>query len=333
MSTQPISPASPTADTASDGRPTDVDVAVIGAGTAGLQAALTLGRMRRRVVVFGTDAYRNDPAHAMQNFLGHDGTPPADLRGAARKDVERYATVEFADRGVVAITGERDAFTVHPDGAEPVTARRVILATGLVDELPDVPGLAELFGDRVAHCPYCHGHELADGPIGFLGIGPHTPMLGELVGRLATEVVAFGNGVDREELDPNALAGLAAPDGATIHTSAVSGVRRTDEGVAVALADGTEVELSGLFVHPAWRQAAPFAEQLGLETGEMGGVLVDLFGATSLPGVYAAGDLAHHRDLPMPMASVLSAAAAGLAAGTGCDRELAMADLTARLTD
>ncbi|WP_141014916.1 NAD(P)/FAD-dependent oxidoreductase [Nocardioides sambongensis] len=305
----------------------DYDVAVIGAGSAGLQAALTLGRMRRRTIVFGTDRYRNDPAHAMQNFLGHDGTPPAELRAAARKDVEAYASVTFADRGVTRISGAADEFVVEYDGDGPVTVRRIVLATGVVDELPDVPGLAELYGDVVAHCPYCHGHEMADGPIGFLGVGPHTPVLAELIGRLATEVVMLSNGVPREELDPATLAALG---GADVRTAAVTGVRRTDDGVAVALADGAEVELHGLFVHPAWRQAAPFPEQLGLETGELGGVLVDIMGATSRPGVYAAGDLAHHRDLPMPMASVLQAAAAGQVAASAADRDLAMADVARR---
>src|SRR5687768_3449764 len=122
------------------------DVAVIGAGTAGLQAALTLGRMRRSVVVLGTDRYRNDPATHMQNFIGHDGTPPAELRAAARKDVEGYLTVDFVERAVTAISGEPDAFSLEVDGAQPISARRVVLATGVVDELPDVPGLAPLFG-------------------------------------------------------------------------------------------------------------------------------------------------------------------------------------------
>lgn len=305
------------------------DVAVIGAGSAGLQAALTLGRMRRSVVVFSTDRFRNDPAEHMQNFLGHDGESPAELRLAARKDIERYATVELVERAVTAISGEPDAFTVEVDGSPSVTARRVLLATGLSDELPDVPGLTDLFGTVVAHCPYCHGHEFADRRVGLLGAGPHVPMLAQLISRLASEVVVLTNGAEPEPEVLAAIKGLRLE----MHTGPVLGVERTGgDGLRALLGAGHDVDLGGMFVAPTWRQAAPFADQLGLETGDLGGVHVDIMGATSRPGVYAAGDLAHHRDLPMPMASVLTAAAAGLVAGAACDRDLAMADLAAVVT-
>lgn len=303
------------------------DVAVIGAGSAGLQAALTLGRMRRRVIVFSTDRYRNDPALHMQNFLGHDGTPPAELRLAARKDIERYDTVEFVERAVTTISGQPDAFTLGVDGSPAVGARRVLLATGLVDDLPDVPGLTDLFGTSVAHCPYCHGHEFADRRVGLLGAGPHVPMLAQLMSRLASRIVVLTNGAEPE---PEVAATLAALE-VELHRGPVLGVERHgDDGLRVMLGAGHTVELGGMFVTPTWRQAAPFAAQLGLETGDLGGVHVDIMGATSRPGVYAAGDLAHHRDLPMPMASVLTAAAAGLVAAAACDRDLMAADLPAR---
>ncbi|KRA39021.1 hypothetical protein ASD81_10705 [Nocardioides sp. Root614] len=301
---------------------------MIGAGSAGLQAALTLGRMRRDVVVFSTDRFRNDPAEHMQNFLGHDGESPAELRLAARKDLERYGTVELVERAVVAVEGAPDAFVVAVDGSPDVTARRVLLATGLSDELPDVPGLADLFGTVVAHCPYCHGHELADRRVGLLGAGPHVPMLAQLISRLASEVVVLTNGAEPE---PAVLAAIKALR-LELHTGPVLGVEAAGDGLRALLGQDHAVELGGMFVAPTWRQAAPFAEQLGLETGELGGVLVDIMGATSRPGVYAAGDLAHHRDLPMPMASVLTAAAAGLVAGAACDRDLAMADLARVVT-
>lgn len=299
------------------------DVAVIGAGSAGLQAALTLGRMRRKVVVFSTDRYRNDPAVHMQNFLGHDGTPPAELRLAARKDIGRYDTVELVERGVTAISGAPDAFTLEVDGSPAVGARRVLLATGLADELPDLPGLADLFGTSVAHCPYCHGYELADRRVGLLGAGPHVPMLAQLMTRLASRIVVLTNGAEPE---PEVAATLAALD-VEMHTGPVLGVEAAGEGLRALLDHGHTVELGGMFVTPTWRQAAPFAAQLGLETGDLGGIHVDIMGATSRPGVYAAGDLAHHRDLPMPMASVLTAAAAGLVAAAACDRDLMAADL------
>jgi len=301
---------------------TTYDIAVVGAGSAGLQAALTLGRMRRRVVVLGTDRYRNDPATHMQNFLGHDGTPPAAPRAAPRGDVERDGTVTFLDRAVTAVAGEADAFVLEVDGAEPITARRIILATGVADTLPDVPGLAPLFGDVVGHCPFCHGYELADRPIAILGSGGHVAGLAAMISTLATSITVLTDGADLDEGSRSALKRM----GVAVHDEKVLGVCRSPLGVIVELEGAPPVEFGGMFVGPTWAQSTPFADQLGLETAALGGVLVDAMGATSRPGVYPAGDMAHTRDLPMPLASVLTAAAAGLVAAAACHRELSATD-------
>lgn len=294
------------------------DVAVIGAGPAGLQAALTLGRMRRRVVLLGTDRCRNDPAEHMHNFIGLDGTSPRDFRAAALRDLADYETVEVVEREVTTATGELDDFRLEVDGSPPLQARRLILATGVTDELPDVPGLDPLFGSVVAHCPYCHGYELRDRPIGVLGPGSHVAGQARLLERLATPVVVLMNG---EEPDDEIAAAVKDLD-AVLVTEPIDRVEPSELGLRVHLTDGEQVELGGLFVHPIWRQAAPFAEQLGLDIGDLGGIRLDSEGLTSRPGVYAAGDLAHHRDLPMPVASVLTAASAGLVAAASCDRDL-----------
>lgn len=297
------------------------DVAVVGAGAAGLQASLTLGRMRRRVVLLGTERCRNDGAEHMHNFLGNDGVAPSELRNASLKELAGYETVEVIDQMVASVSGELDDFRlVVDDGPEPtvVQARRVILATGVTDELPDVPGLDELFGTAVAHCPYCHGYEYRDRPIGILGPGSHVASQARLLARLATPVVVLMNGAEPDAEVADVVAEL---DAVLVH-EAVARVEPSELGVRAHLADGEAMELGGLFVHPTWRQAAPFAEQLGLETGDLGGIRLGADGLTSRPGVYAAGDLAHHRDLPMPVASVLTAAAAGLVAGASCDADL-----------
>ena len=301
----------------------EFEVAVIGAGSAGLQAALTLGRMRRQVAVFSTERFRNDPAGHMQNFLGHDGRPPAQLREAARRDLDRYPTVRFVEREVTSVEETADGFVLSVDGAAaPVRARRVILATGVRDTLPTVPGLDELFGDVVAHCPYCHGYEFADTPVAILGAAPHAPMVAALIERIATDVTVLANGTEPDQ----SLADTLARMGVKVVPQRVTEVRRGHrQGVRVHFADGT-ADFGGMFVTPTWTQAAPFAEQLGLEIAALGGVIVDVMGRTSRPGVYAAGDLAHHRELPLPLASVLTAAAAGLVAAASCDRDLALAD-------
>ena len=301
---------------------TNYDVAVVGAGAAGLQAALTLGRMNRPIAVFGTDRYRNDPASEMHNFLGHDGTPPAELRTAARADLERYPTVELRDQAVTAIKGEPGAFTLHTlDGSE-VGARRVVLATGVADTLPDIPGLDALWGDVVAHCPYCHGHEFSGSAVGILGADASVPLRAAMLERIATRLVVLTNGA---ELDQDVAGALKRME-VDVRTEPVVGACRGPLGISVDLAGAPAVELGGLFVAPGWAQAAPFAEQLGLDRSPMGAILVDAFGRTSRPGIFAAGDIAQPPGMPMPMASVLAAAAGGQLAAATCDRDLAAAD-------
>lgn len=297
------------------------DVAVIGAGSAGLQAAQTLGRMHQRTLVLGTDRYRNDPTAHMHNFLGHDGAPPAELRTAARKDAEAYDDVRFLDAEVVRVSGELGGFVLEVAGEEPVRARRVLLASGVRDTLPDVPGIAEEFGDLVAHCPFCHGHELAGTRVGILGSAPHVAAMASMVGPVAREVVVLSHGGGLDDATTDSLARLGVP----VVSGAVAAVRRGGAGLVVDVVGSGPVELGGLFVKTDWALAAPHAAQLGVELSEMGAVVVDAFGRTSVPGVYAAGDMAQGPGLPMPMASVLVAAAGGLVAAAACVQDAALA--------
>ena len=262
------------------------DAVVIGGGSAGLQAALTLGRVHRRTLLLDSGTYRNDPAHHLHNFLGHDGTPPAQLRAEARADLAAYDTVTVHDAVVASVGVDGVGFRVDLGGEE-VTTRGLVLATGVRDDLPTVPGLAVLFGDVVAHCPFCHGHEMAGKRVAVLGEPGH---LTGLMGPVAASV---------EGVDPERVARL----------------ERAGAGLRVVLTDGSSEEFGGMFVATTLRQAAPFAEQLGLDLLPSGCVEVDAMGRTSVPGVHAAGDMAHHRDLAQPMAAVLTAAASGLVAG------------------
>ncbi|GAA4816099.1 NAD(P)/FAD-dependent oxidoreductase [Nocardioides caeni] len=300
------------------------DVAVIGAGSAGLQAAQTLGRMHQRTVVLGTDRYRNDPATHMHNFLGHDGEPPAELRAAARKDAEQYADVELRDIEVLSVTGKLGAFSLALADGGAVTARRVLLATGVRDTLPDVPGVSEEFGDLVAHCPFCHGHEFAGRRVGVIGTHAHLGMFVSMLLPITSDVVVLTGG---EPLDAGAAEALDRL-GIPVVADPMSGVRRTDDGLTVDLDGAPAVELGGLFVKTDWTQAVSFPADLGAEMSEVGAVVVDAFGRTSVPGVYAAGDLAAGPGLPMPMASVLAAASAGLLAAAACVQDAAAARLT-----
>jgi len=279
---------------------TQYDVVVIGGGPAGLQATLTLARVHRRVLMLDSGHYRNDPAAHMHNVVTHDGTAPAEFRMAARKELAAYDTVEVRDDTATSVASADGGFRISL-GDEVVTSRTVLLATGLTDTLPDKPGLAALFGSVVAHCPFCHGHEFAGRPVGILGASSaaHLP---RMIGPIASRVSVFTDG---EELDAE------LPAGVLVRTERVTGVCPSSLGATVGFESGPTEEVAGLFVTTKLAQRAPFAEQLGLRMLDSGCVEVDPFGRTSMPGVHAAGDMAHQASLPMPMASVMSAAASG----------------------
>jgi thioredoxin reductase len=295
------------------------DVVVVGGGPAGLQAALTLGRMHRSVLLLDSGDYRNAAAGHLHNFVTHDGTPPAAFRAAGRRDLAAYETVDLLDLPATGITpADGGGWLVGVSDGDAVETRVVVLATGLRDTLPDKPGLADLWGDVVAHCPYCHGHEFSGRHVAILGSTPHVATLAGLMSRIATRITVLTDGGQLDE----ATARQLVATGAAVVPEVVTGVSRSVAGATVELASGTVEEVGGLFVTTALSQSAPFAEQLGLEMLPSGCVRIDELGRTSRPGIYAAGDLAHMAALPMPLASVLTAASAGLLAATAADRDL-----------
>lgn len=295
------------------------EVIVVGGGPAGLQAALTLARVHRDVVLVDAGEGRNAPASHMHNLVSRDGTPPEEFRSIAQTQLAAYPTAQVRQARVVRVAalppedrpepsvGEeevpRTAYQVEVEDGSQLTASSLILATGIRDELPDIPGLAELWGGLVVHCPFCHGHELAGKRIGILGAGA-APHLSGIMRRVASELVVLTEG---EELDDS----LDLP----VRQEAVREVRRDGEQLQVLFESGEPLLLGGLFVSSTARQAAPFAEQLGLECNPSGGVIVDEHARTSLRGVFAAGDMAHLPSLPAPVQSVPHAIATGAIAG------------------
>ncbi len=272
------------------------DALVIGGGPAGLQAALTLGRMHRPALLLDSGTYRNAPVDAMHNIVTNDGRDPAEFRAIVRGELAAYDSVAVRDLAAASVDRRDDGTfaTTLADGSV-VESRTVVLATGLRDVMPDVPGFAEQWGRTVHMCPFCHGHELSGRRVAIQdspAVGHLVTMLGPIVG--SVEVVP-----------------------------PVTSVEMTPAGLRVS-SGSDSVVVDGLFAHPAYEQAAPFAAQLGLEMRESGCIAVNLFGQTSVPGVYAAGDLAHVADLPMPMASVLAAAYAGQMAGASALRDMVM---------
>lgn len=285
------------------------DVVIVGGGPAGLSAALALGRARRRVSLFDAGARRNARAEHLHNFVTRDGTPPAEFRRLAREELARYPNVDVNDRAVLGITGERGAFEVEtPDGS--VSARRVLLCTGMVDELPELEGLAELWGTSVFQCPYCHGWEVQDEVLTVLATSDHLLELALLLRGWSRDVVALTHGAQglssdvrarleqgRVRVDERRVVRLAARDGRLheIHFDA-----------------GEPLRARALFARPPQRQV-PLVAALGLALDDGGFVRVDAqTRETSRPGVYAAGDLSTAGQAAMFAASTGVHAAAAL---------------------
>lgn len=263
-----------------------VHAVIVGGGPAGLQAALTLGRMHRTTVLFDSGEYRNATVTHVHNLLTHDGRPPAELRALGRAELAAYASVQVRDEGVESITRLDDEFIVRTLAGDEVRASTVILATGMRDALPPIPGLAEEWGHRVAQCPFCHGHEFAGQELAVVGVGMHSQMISGMLGPIASGITV---------IDP---ADLVRVDS-------------RPEGLTLELADGRALPVAGAFIAAVGHQRAPFGEQLGCRMLDSGCLEIDAMGSTSVAGVYAAGDLAHVAALPGPMVSLAAAIAAG----------------------
>jgi thioredoxin reductase len=294
------------------------DVVVIGGGAAGLNGALQLARSRRSVLVVDAGQPRNRPAAAVHGLLGHDGVPPARLLARGRDEVRGYGGEVVAGE-VTAVGGDLAAgFTVTLGDGRVVLARRLLVTSGLVDNLPDIPGLGERWGRDVVHCPYCHGWEVRDQPIGVLASGPTSVHQALLFRQLSDDVIYFRRGT---ALDGAAASRLAAR-GIRVVEGEVTAVVIADDRVAgVRLADGTVVARRALAVAARMTARAGFLADLGLKASEhpsgMGAhVPADPAGRTEVPGVWAAGNVT---DLG---AQVGAAAAAGALAGAAINAEL-----------
>lgn len=277
------------------------DVVVVGGGAAGLSAALMLGRARRRTLVIDAGSPRNRFAAHMHGVLGHEGLDPRELLARGRAEVQRYG-VEVREGSVERVDDVDAGLAVTTRDGATVTARAVIVATGLSDTLPDVPGLAEHWGTRVLHCPYCHGWEVRDQRLGVLLTSPLGVHQAELVRQWSSRVTVLT--VGSVALDHQAEHRLRAR-GTRIVTGDVVEVRPAGEGLALRTAAGEEVEVDALFTAPAAVPHDAFLAHLALDRteGPAGSVLaVDATGRTSHPRVWAAGNVVDPRaNVPASM--------------------------------
>ena len=302
------------------------DVVVIGGGAAGLSGAVTLARSRRSVLVVDAGQPRNAPADGVHNYLGREGTPPGDLLATGRAELAGYGGEVVP--GVVTAAGREDdgAFRVTLDDGLEVVARRLLVATGLVDELPDLPGAAERWGRDVLHCPYCHGWEVRDQAIGILATGPTAVHQALLFRQLSDDVTFFrhtGPELPAEEAAQLAALGVGMVDG-EVAALEVAGDRLT----GVRLVSGEVVPRSAVVVAPRFTANDGVLAELGLKAAdqEMRGAVVgsavpaDPTGATEVPGVWVAGNVS---DMS---AQVVVSAAAGLRAGAMINADLVAED-------
>ncbi len=291
------------------------DIIIIGGGPSGLSAALALGRARKRVLLCDAGPRRNAAAIHVHNFVTRDGTPPQEFRRIAREQLAAYGNVEIRDTGVTAIEGERNAFAVRLSSGEDVRARRILLATGMVDEMLPIEGFRELWGHSIFQCPYCHGWEIQDQRWGFLVLPQHAAHAAQFAlmarGFTTRGLTVFGTLPD----DVRALLRRANIDLAETPVRRL--VARDGQLTAVELEDGTAIACEALFVHPAQHQVA-VVSALGLAT-EDGYLKVDpMTRETSRPGIYASGDLTTR------MQSAIIAAASGMQAAAMINNDISM---------
>ncbi|MFC9749973.1 NAD(P)/FAD-dependent oxidoreductase [Streptomyces niveus] len=307
----------------------DFDVVVIGGGPAGLSAALTLARARRSVLVIDAGEPRNAPASHVHNYLGREGIAPGELLAVGREEVAGYGGEFMTGRVATAKGSAADGFrVVLEEGAAvaEVTASRLLVTTGLVDELPPVPGVAERFGREVLHCPYCHGWEVRDRPIGVLATGPLAVHQAQMWRQWSDDVTLFRH--TAPDFDDEQYEQLAARDIAVVDGE-VAALEVTDDRLtAVTLAGGRVIPVSAVVVAPLFMARGGLLADLGAPAvdREMAGQVVgshvptDPAGATSVPGVWAAGNVAE------PTETVIGSAVAGLRAGAAINADLTAED-------
>jgi thioredoxin reductase len=290
------------------------DVVVVGGGAAGLSAALVLGRARRRIAVIDAGAPRNAPAAHMHGFLSRDGLPPTALLAAGRAEVNGYGVDLIEDR----VVGIEPGFRVRLAGGRTLETRRILIATGARDELPEVPGVRERWGRDLLHCPYCHGWEVRDQPIGILGTNGGAVQHALLVRQWSDDVVFFVHTLD---LGADELGRLEARRIQVVNGAVARLVLEDDRLAGVELVDGRIVPRTAVFVRPV---NVPHPDGLlaglGCDVDVAGFAVVDATGRTSTAGVWAAGNVVD------PRLQVISSAGAGSVAAIAINADLVADD-------
>ena len=287
------------------------DVVIVGGGAAGLSGAIVLGRCRRRVFLCDVGQPRNQASRAVHCLLGHEGTPPTELLARGRCELERYATVEsHADR-VTEITPSDNQFAVACADGFTLRARKILLTTGLADEVPRLEGIEKLYGRSVHHCPYCDGFEHRDQPLAVYGAGDKGAGLALMMKQWSSDVILFTDGAS--EVSSTMQSRLKQHDIA-IWAERIAKLEGTDDGAlqSIHLQGGKVLDRTAMFFTTGCRQTSNLSAALGCARDEKGGIVTDpVTEESSVGGVYVAGDAS--RDVLLVAIAIAEGAKAGVA--------------------
>ncbi|KYG60961.1 alkyl hydroperoxide reductase [Bdellovibrio bacteriovorus] len=298
----------------------DYDVLIVGGGPAGLSAALNLARMQRKVILCDDARPRNAPSSHLNSFPTRDGIHPQEWRKLAMADIEKYRTTEFFSGSVKSIEKQSAGFRAELSSSKYVHVRKVILAEGIQDRHPDIPGLKDLWGKSVFHCPFCHGYEVRDKKLALLSDATFAAHMVPMIRGLSKDLVLLTNGA--ENLDPEFIRHLEKNTVPWI-SKKITHLESVGEQLrSVHFVDGEKINLEGIFMTPVlpFQIKSSLGTSLGCELNEMGLYKIGMKYETSVPGVYAAGDSS------TMMHSVLMASAAGSMAGAAAVHEILAED-------
>ena len=308
--------------------PNEYDVVVVGGGLAGLSAALVLGRSLRRTLVLDAGEPRNAPSSSVHYFLTRDGTPPGEMLSMGREQLEPYDGVEVRRAKAIGAGGSDGGFEVGLEDGNTVGARKILLATGVHDELPERPGFRELWGRGVYHCPYCHGWEVRGRPLAVLNRTEQAAEYAAFIRNWSRDLVLLSDGPSGlDAARRGRLAALNVP----LREEKILRLEGGDSLRRIVFEDGSSLEREGLFYGPPQRQRSPLAESLGCEIEAIGPLPFIVVKSdsttweTTVPGVYVAGDAGN------AMQSAIMAAASGASAAAMLNHVLAAEDAEAEI--
>lgn len=295
-----------------------LDCAIIGGGPAGLNAALVLGRARRNIILFDNGKPRNAVTQESHGFITRDGISPAKFRELAHDDLNKYPSIVIENAEIVKIQrASGTAFQLMTPNGDTYTAKKIILTTGLKEELPKVPNIHDYYGKSLFSCPYCDGWEMRDKPLIVLSENKHAVYMAKTLSQWSKDLIVCTNG---HSVIEEAEAQLLKKHGIRIIEEKISQLYGNDGQLEqVTFADGTNIERSGGIVTTELEQSHSFISSLGCDSTQNGGILVDDFGRTSVEGVYAAGEASNNGP-----SQLIIAAAHGSRAAAGVNSDLTM---------